>query len=739
MSTRSKVARACDHCRRKKARCDGREVSEGGCLTCVRYSVECSYDIPSKTRPTNAYVKLLEYRLASLEGIIQECMLRGNRSGSTSASRNTDNTGSEDDDDQPKLAPLSVHVYAERLRGDPTSPEETGDSDPSGEYGLHSPQSVVIQESFGSKFHGESSTLAFVDALSEKWKITDSHDLRSRRREFWEAPEWMLPLTQPSPTSFEFPEADLMLHLVECYFDNFNVILPILHRPSFVRSIEEGLHKVDEHFGAVVLMVCAIGCRCTTDPRVVQKIGTSSSCTAWKFFNQITAKRSQKMAFIAASVYKAQLYPLTALFLEYYCPPSSVWLVIGLGLSIMQENGVHRKTFSATSVLERELWKRAFWVLVVLDRYFSTILGRACGIRDEDVDAELPLRCGDVDLEKMGLDPPLVNRSPTQMCGFLSIIELSRILVFVLRTIYSTKRSRAILGYVGRGWEKHVVMALDSAMNEWVDGVPEHLRWGSEASKLNQAYLLQSAFLWCQFYETQLLIHRMIALGCPTDPERAAASMIICKNAAKRCIEIVQTVDDVLSVLLCSYLFTKSMFASSAFLLLMFRKNGVFDRDSPEYRATKASKLVLGKISERWRASAYMLNLLDVVQGMDDGLPAKHKVAEWCRPHLGTFLSIDKDGVLCHAEYNSVGCTQSNGEGRGVPPSPRAQPSGLGRETKVDGIRSPLVSRDSLIFSDLTEGMLWLNPDEGTDPGQHTIHGTFGTGEELVSPCSLIL
>jgi hypothetical protein len=27
---------------------DGREVSEGGCLTCVRYSVECSYDIPSK-------------------------------------------------------------------------------------------------------------------------------------------------------------------------------------------------------------------------------------------------------------------------------------------------------------------------------------------------------------------------------------------------------------------------------------------------------------------------------------------------------------------------------------------------------------------------------------------------------------------------------------------------------------------------------------------------------------------
>jgi hypothetical protein len=54
------------------------------------------------------------------------------------------------------------------------------------------------------------------------------------------------------------------------------------------------------------------------------------------------------------------------------------------------------------------------------------------------------------------------------------------------------------------------------------------------------------------------------------------------------------------SIALLSYsLKQKSMFASSAFLLLMLRKNGVFDRDSPEYRATKASKLVLGKISER--------------------------------------------------------------------------------------------------------------------------------------------
>lgn len=145
------------------------------------------------------------------------------------------------------------------------------------------------------------------------------------------------------------------------------------------------------------------------------------------------------------------------------------------------------------------------------------------------------------------------------------------------------------------------------------------VRWGSEASKKHKTYLAQSAFLWCQFYETQLHVHRMIALKNLTDPERAAASMIICKNAARRCIEIVESANGVLAAPLCSYLLTvrsdlskqyesslklfsrtqKSIFASSVFLLLMFWKKGRVDRDSPEYRAVEASKAILEKTLER--------------------------------------------------------------------------------------------------------------------------------------------
>jgi len=120
--------------------------------------------------------------------------------------------------------------------------------------------------------------------------------------------QWLIPMLKPKPVFFEFPVMDLLQHLVDCYFDNLNVMFPILHRPSFVRSIQQGLHEVDQGFGAVVLLVCAIGCRFSDDPRVVQTISPVSSCTAWKFFHQVNS--IQKHHYLPHSLYEAQIYPV---------------------------------------------------------------------------------------------------------------------------------------------------------------------------------------------------------------------------------------------------------------------------------------------------------------------------------------------------------------------------------------------------------------------------------------------
>jgi hypothetical protein len=120
-------------------------------------------------------------------------------------------------------------------------------------------------------------------------------------------------MLKPKPVRFKFPDMDLLRNLVDCYFDNFNIMFPILHRPSFMRSIQQRLHEIDQGFGAVVLLVCAVGCRYTDDPRVVQVISPVSSCTAWKFFHQVN--NIQKHHYLPHSLHEAQIYPVCPLVL----------------------------------------------------------------------------------------------------------------------------------------------------------------------------------------------------------------------------------------------------------------------------------------------------------------------------------------------------------------------------------------------------------------------------------------
>ena len=89
------------------------------------------------------------------------------------------------------------------------------------------------------------------------------------------------------------------------------------------------------------------------------------------------------------------------------------------------------------------------------------------------------------------------------------------------------------------------LLASPSAEPQDINLCLPSVRWGSEVPKC-QAVLIQSAFLWTQFYEIQLHIHRMFALKEPPDPDLSASSMIICRNASKQCIAIIESTRDVM-------------------------------------------------------------------------------------------------------------------------------------------------------------------------------------------------
>ena len=103
-----------------------------------------------------------------------------------------------------------------------------------------------------------------------------------------------------------FPEPSLMRHLLDTYFDVHNIILPIIHRPTFERSFADKLYEWDESFGAVVMLMCAIACRHSEDPRVKHPIVHSTSNTGWNLFNQVD--RLRRMRLLGHQLYDAQIY-----------------------------------------------------------------------------------------------------------------------------------------------------------------------------------------------------------------------------------------------------------------------------------------------------------------------------------------------------------------------------------------------------------------------------------------------
>jgi hypothetical protein len=126
---------------------------------------------------------------------------------------------------------------------------------------------------------------------------------------------------------------------------------------------------------------------------------------------------------------------------------------------------------------------------------------------------------------------------------------------------YSINKSKVLLGFVGHEWEQRAVSELDSALNQWVDSVPDHrksvpnylrsrssvstVRW--DPNREDVVFFEQSAHLYAAYYMLQITVHRPF-IPTQRDAEstisRAQAgfpSLVICTNAARACANVVQS------------------------------------------------------------------------------------------------------------------------------------------------------------------------------------------------------
>ncbi|KAF5386389.1 hypothetical protein D9757_006690 [Collybiopsis confluens] len=281
-----------------------------------------------------------------------------------------------------------------------------------------------------------------------------------KRPEFWVIHPWqVIPLDNPPP--FHFPDADLIDSLVSLYFSNVNVYFPILHKPTFSRSVSENLHLNDRHLGALLLAVCALGARFSDDDRVYEDgvLGPNGE--------------NRGQARVEQSVY--------VFFMQATSTPESCWILVSIGVRFIQDVGAHRMKQDHLNkpTVENEVWKRAFWMLYVMDICISAFLGRPRSITHEDFDVDLPINVDDEYWENPD-DPENTFQQPegkpTMRSYFVSLIKLLDILGYAMRTIYAVRRTDiwTVKGMSGVEWNEKIVAELDSSLNKWLEEIPAH-------------------------------------------------------------------------------------------------------------------------------------------------------------------------------------------------------------------------------------------------------------------------
>ncbi|KAI1791324.1 fungal-specific transcription factor domain-containing protein [Ganoderma leucocontextum] len=540
---RLKHSRACEFCRRRKVGCDAADSADNRCSMCIAHGIECRYDPTRKmNRPTKKYVEALETRLSKVEDLLTKLQSDAAQAGDDAEhledALRAQPRPNVSKHPHPTWSSIKV-IYPRGVHPSTDSSEEIDPSD--------NEEGFAVTDANFKGYTGKSSNLDLVYTViglkSTHTGVSTNIDrpftnLRKRFRPDVLAIPFMASNTVPPFKEQEFPPPDVMAELVDLYFVHLNTYLGLLHRPTFEGELKNGLHLRDRGFGTVVLLVCATGSAWAygslhADPR---------QTPGWQWFDKVSSAEFSLLA--RPRLYDVQACALMAAYVNATNSPQGTLPILSLGIRMAQEVGAHRKKmYSATPTVEQELWKRAFWALVAMDRLASFGMGRQCTIHDEDFDLDPMTECDDEywshpDPFQAFRQPP---GQPSKVAFCNAFIRLSKIQAFALRTIYTINKSKLILGYVGPEWKQRIVAELDSSMNKWLDTIPSHLLW--DPHREDVLFLNQSAILYANYYQMQIFVHRLF-IPSPRRPLANAnlslPSMTICVNAARACLRVLE-------------------------------------------------------------------------------------------------------------------------------------------------------------------------------------------------------
>lgn len=533
---RRRIARACDMCRKKKIKCDGKMPA---CTHCINYKTECVFTQVEKKRnpPKGAkYIEGLENRLGRMESLLRLSGLlseddngrtdlgtlekrladknlssqRGSTGPASNPTSPTQSTPNEGTGSTPRSAltspePPSKSGHGERRNGtaEPEKPAEEGVE------ALSDMMCSLVTNNCGeTRYIGSSSGFSIFSPKGIQWvnektgdssfqEMISSASVDDNKWMYWK-PEVFGDLFQRRIFR-QLPPKNEAVSLLKDYFENFNCMFPLFHQPTFMHLVDRQYSR-DPYEGsgwwASLNVALAIAHRLRVMSNLVPQ---EEDEKAWGYLKNAMAVCTE-LTLRNTDLLSVQALLGMALFLQGTPNPQPTFFLVAAAIRSSHSIGLHKRGsgFNLNPV-EIEQRKRVFWIGYMLDKDIVLRSGRPPVQDDDDMNVELPSADPD---DNIGNIPLADGKGKVNL--FRLMCEFSTIESKVYKQLYSTKASKQSDGEL-----LNTIGELDHQLEEWKDSIPVDFRPEHEIKASHTPLILHVVFLHFAYYNCLTTIHRM--------------------------------------------------------------------------------------------------------------------------------------------------------------------------------------------------------------------------------------
>lgn len=524
LQKRRRVTRACDECRRKKIKCDGKQP----CTHCTVYSYECSYDQPSNRRrnPAPQYVENLEHRVHRAETLLHILIpnLDLNDPGIDAAVAQgwipgAPGKGLPDMGQRQQKAQSQSQPQLQRL---PQQQEPSAEcSDTNIESMVRAVAQIDMDETGHWDYHGHSSGLSFVRRMREQLGDLMGPDtvatpfVKTRPMSVvFDSPKSGIEspvLGDISTSGHELPSKALAQEICHCAVDDAAALLKIVHKPSFWQSFEhlystaqENWNHEDHSFLPLLYSVLALGHLFAKDEQSgVSREGYENGIQQG-FVHFKTARQLMDIA-DCRDLMSIQAVMYMILFLQSSAKLSTCYAYVGVALRSALRMGLHRAHNGSFDPIEAETRKRVFWVVRKMDIYVGAMLGLPQTLSDDDIDQEFPLEVDDEYVTRERILPMPEGRVSI-MTAFNSHTRLVQLLSKIVRYVYPIKHKGAQDVNADKSYSVpfSAIRELENDLENWKNSLPSVF----SPSPAEERYTRIQQLLRLSYAHAQVMLYR---------------------------------------------------------------------------------------------------------------------------------------------------------------------------------------------------------------------------------------